>query len=595
MIYLSFLSLHVINLFSSSILFLFIIQQFLMLLICENEKCYTSEAVDDWYHNRISLFDLLSNLGQKIKMCQDFCQKNPKCVKNKMFLSLLAFSTLKGYDLSLGFFSTNENVMWAQKLDGLHTCFDDDEDSKTTYSVKNQFLEGKIPLNVSNAYLNNETYILNHCNFTLNKKLIKKWKAIANPSVYLSFHSGKTQFRVKSFTISPNGTSFFTNYLIYIAENSDLTNPVISVMPSNPVLLQNDAKMNITFNIEFTTVELPQPYHFKFPYLYLLIALSSIFLAFLIRCQISRKYETVTLIDIVNIWSPPRHLANYLMFSFGSLTYFFILIFATLLWMSGRDIIYAFLNAYIFSVIIPTYLRVLYDFVFNIQLFEPYFESPILLPMIFFGPPFIVYLQFTRIIFKSYVNYNIFEVGIFIAAFLCPFLVTRAVAHISYFSFPKSLKIEKQLENRKDIYRFAITDYLLIIFYNIAVLIGSFEFYQHLIDVCLDAIPFNFELAWQTVLLTTAFGISYGCFQTMNDIKRERSFLVPYLTTTIVSGFVTSLYCLVEVFANRKISNWMSIIRALIGSYGAIGATTAITSFAPFITSFLIVFSIFRL
>lgn len=511
-----------------------------------------------------------------------------------LLLFTIYISDLKGFNIALGFLNTPENTYYAKSLVGFHSCVDEEE-NKIKYPITPQFLEHQIQLNLSDAQNIDDKYVLQHCSLIMTKNLEKKWRKYANPTTYLNIYSGKTRKTVKPFTQSPNGTLFFTNYTILIAKNSSPITPSFMVMPYDPVLIQNQAKINITFSIEFMKVEIPPKDNFKFPYLYLLLPLGSMFFVLMVRCVISSYFPNITLVDVVEAWKIPDMHSNYLLFSTTSLIHVFTLLFATFVKNDTQPLVYTFYNAYIFASFIPSLLRTIFDFVFQIPIFEPNYASTVLFPIIFNGIGFFLYLYIMKYIFGSHLTYGFLGIILIVLIHMGPFLIVRAISFLVYKSLPNTWQMKNKIKFTKLKYQGKCGDFLLNIIYNIVILCMSFQFYQHIIDIYLDAIPFNFELAWSTFLITTSAGMTYGAIQTLRDVKYQRFFMHSYFINMCYAFLFTTAYCIIEILANRKITQFLSLLRSGLGGCGAVGISIMIAFFAPFTTSFLIIFSIFRI
>ena len=175
-----------------------------------------------------------------------------------MFFLFLTYFDTKGYETSLGFFSTNDNPYMSKSLLGFHSCptkIDEDDDKIIDKINITRYLgESRVNLDFSKT----ENGSLNLCTFTMKKKVFEKYQDLSKQKAYLSFHSSHQWAKSNVFSQMPNSSLFFTHFTFYFATKSSPKKPVFQVLPSNPAQIEINKEYTISFSIDFSDMPIDQ-------------------------------------------------------------------------------------------------------------------------------------------------------------------------------------------------------------------------------------------------------------------------------------------------------------------------------------------------
>lgn len=513
-----------------------------------------------------------------------------------MLLFQLICLNYKGYEVGLGFFSTDNNILWSKRLPGIHSCFNEEED-EITYWQRSKLFEGYVPLNFENATEVNETSTITLCSFKFYKKrYFRQWDKISKELPYLSFHSIYSQVKTDAFTKIDDQIYFYSNYLISIAKGSDLKNTFMNVTSNNPVLINKDSQINFTISIRMSDMEIPIPEARAFPYMQCFVFVLAVIFAVIIRFLIRRRYQSITYLNIVNVWTQNPHISNHLLFSFSGAHLFSTLVLFTILKNDNQSPINTMTVSYVLSTMVSSFLSSLYHYVMKDPCFDPDFMAPCIAPLNFISLFNLATLYVQWIIFGSQISPGILGGATFILAILTTLSISRAIGNAVYMAAPKSWQLKEQFPSKSDKINLRITDILIVVVNVTIQMIFSSKLFYHILEMHINLISLDLTLFWEVVLISGAISVVYAALQTKNDLKSERQFLYTYLIVSAISTIVSVIYQVYLVFFVFRV-NILDIFRLVRAVYGVLFNAGFVLFFQMFFTSFtsfFIVISIFR-
>ena len=517
-------------------------------------------------------------------------------LKKKMFLLFLSYFDTKGYETSLGFFSTSANPYASKKLHGFQTCptIIEADEAKTADLIKiTRYLgESRVHLNFTNT----ENGTLDTCTFKMTKGIFDKYKHFSDEKMYLSFHSAHKWTKSNVFTQMPNGSLLFTHFTFYFATKSSPKKPVFQVTPSNPVPLEVNKTYKISFSMDFSDMPIDPEEKNHVSLIFVIVFVLCCLFSVVFRFLLNSKFPTISVLDMNIVWSPSKFFGNQIIFPFFGLLMIFIFITIPFFYNDEINVALSLSNCVLIALFTPVSLRVLFSRLIKDICFDTDFISITLFIDTFYGCAPLIVQYINWLFFGANVSLGLYWCWLPIAVALTWYMAARAIGYLS-FSIPITpLFVERPpiMENANGKQKNFSFDYFTLVIYCVGVTIISIPVMSHVLDIFLDSVPINFTLLYQTILLNGSIAMMFSLIKTYTKIKYEGSWMTGHSFNHLILGIVASLYYLFELFFVRNVKSFTMILYGLSGLLSAIGFIMGVGLFFSFFIPFVIVYSIFN-